>query len=90
MWQGVTGLVKARRIIGLLCRLSGLSPEGQIVSPAQFPYLAKTWRMERDFCSRKQVIEAQKSGLYHQSQWLSPAGFQSRVSYATLTHPNAP
>lgn len=40
-WQGVTALVKARSVIGLLCRLSGLSPEGQIVSHAQFPYLAK-------------------------------------------------
>ena len=38
----MTGLVKVKSIIGLPYRLSGLCPEGQIVSLTQFPYLAKT------------------------------------------------
>lgn len=35
-------LVKARSVTVLLCRLSGLRPEEQIVSHIQLPYLAKT------------------------------------------------
>jgi len=88
----VTVLVKARSVIGLLCRLSGLSPEGQIVSHTQFPYLAKTCSDGKGLCPYS-LYKTGDTGTQKLEDTIKPTGFhavgfQSRAACSTCMPQN--